>query len=263
MKSTGKAKQLEQPAAPAQPSRKQRRKQRIHTEPGQPGADNEPDAFQQIFEANPELRRAWQAEREYREVFPSVEKAREAGAQLADLAQMDALFFSGRPESHAELAAAVCRLDPQSFRGLAQAMAEALAKMAPESGAQPGRETGMFRPAKACAQTEAAPQGPPPRARKRGGSAPPKAAWTSAAGRGIRWGGAIFRRATLTTPSSPHLPSGLQTGKLSDGPSVSARAFDPSGLARMISVPPPAAAVYRIDLPSPHPAGPARKPEPS
>lgn len=73
---------------------------------------------------------------------------------------MDALFFSGRPESHAELAAAVCRLDPQSFRGLAQAMAAALARMGPESGTPQGRESGMFRPAEAGAQNEAAPQGP-------------------------------------------------------------------------------------------------------
>jgi hypothetical protein len=121
---------------------------------------DEPAALQQIFEANPELRRVWQAEREYREVFPSVEKAREAGAQLADLAHMDALFFSGRPESHAELAAAVCRLDPQQFRGLAQAMAAALARMGPESGAPQGREAGMFRPAEAGTQNDAAPQGP-------------------------------------------------------------------------------------------------------
>jgi hypothetical protein len=129
-----------------------------HAEPVSRGAGDEPAALQQIFEANPELRRVWQAEREYREVFPSVEKAREAGAHLADLAHMDALFFSGRPESHAELAAAVCRLDPQSFRGLAQAMAAALAKMGPESGAQPG-EAGMFQPARAGAPNDAAPQG--------------------------------------------------------------------------------------------------------
>jgi hypothetical protein len=123
---------------------------------------DEPAALQQIFEANPELRRVWRAEREYREVFPSVEKAREAGAQLADLAHMDALFFSGRPESHAELAAAVCRLDPQQFRGLAQAMAAALAQMGPESGAPQGREAGMFRPAQTASgtQNDAAVQGP-------------------------------------------------------------------------------------------------------
>jgi hypothetical protein len=129
-----------------------------HAEPAPRGTGDEPAALQQILDANPELRRVWQAEREYREVFPSVEKAREAGAHLADLAHMDALFFSGRPESHAELAAAVCRLDPQSFRGLAQAMAAALAKMGPESAAPQGREAGMFRPADA--QNDAGAQGP-------------------------------------------------------------------------------------------------------
>lgn len=97
----------------------------------------EPPELKAILDANPELRRAWHDERAYREIFPTVEAAREfqkifptvedartAGQQLAELAQLDGLFFSGRPEAYAELARFVERMDPQAFRSLAKAMAE-------------------------------------------------------------------------------------------------------------------------------------------
>jgi hypothetical protein len=82
----------------------------------------EPANFRNIFEANPELRRAWQDANAYRETFPTPEAARAATAQLADLDRMDALFFSRRPEDHAELARVVATLDPNAFASLAQAM---------------------------------------------------------------------------------------------------------------------------------------------
>ena len=102
---------------------------------GADGAAAEPDQFRAIFEANPSLRDAWRDAQTFREIFPDAQSAREiqklfptaddaraAGAQLADLAKLDTLFFSNRPESHAELAAAVYRLNPSAFRSLARMM---------------------------------------------------------------------------------------------------------------------------------------------
>ncbi|HEY4741750.1 MAG TPA: hypothetical protein VIH76_14235 [Candidatus Acidoferrales bacterium] len=95
----------------------------------------EPAQFRAIFDANPSLRDAWRDARAFHEIFPDVQSARDiqklfptaddaraAGAQLADLAKLDTLFFSNRPESHAELAAAVYRLNPSAFRSLARMM---------------------------------------------------------------------------------------------------------------------------------------------
>jgi hypothetical protein len=87
-----------------------------------------PEELQAAFEANPELRDAWQSEKAYRDVFPSVEDARAAQAQVADLAQLDAWFFSGQPDAHAQLSAAVYRMNPAAFRSLAQAMSNTLAR---------------------------------------------------------------------------------------------------------------------------------------
>jgi hypothetical protein len=102
---------------------------------GADGAAAEPDQFRAIFEANPSLRDAWRDAQTFREIFPDAQSAREiqklfptaddaraAGAQLADLAKLDTLFFSNQPESHAELAAAVYRLNPSAFRNLARMM---------------------------------------------------------------------------------------------------------------------------------------------
>lgn len=77
-----------------------------------------------VLEANPELRQAWDDARAYRESFRTPEDARTATAALADLAKMDALFFSGRSQDHAELAKVVASLDPTAFRSLAKAMSE-------------------------------------------------------------------------------------------------------------------------------------------
>jgi hypothetical protein len=71
-----------------------------------------PDELRARLDANPDLRRAWDDAQSYRETFASPEEARTASALLADLDRMDALFFSRRPEDHAELARAVASLAP-------------------------------------------------------------------------------------------------------------------------------------------------------
>jgi hypothetical protein len=98
-------------------------------------APTDPVQFRAIFESNPELRDAWREAQTFREIFPNVESAREiqklfptlddaraANTQVSDLARLDSLFFSNRPESHAELAAAIYRLSPSAFSNLAQMM---------------------------------------------------------------------------------------------------------------------------------------------
>jgi hypothetical protein len=81
-----------------------------------------PEPIRAALEANPDLRRAWDDAQAYRETFATPEEARAATAQLADLDRMDALFFSRRPEDHAELARTVAAFDPAAFASLAQAM---------------------------------------------------------------------------------------------------------------------------------------------
>ena len=87
-----------------------------------PIASPDSEALRTALDANPDLRRAWDDAQAYRETFASPEEARAATALLADLDRMDALFFSRRPEDHAELARAVASLDPAAFASLAQAM---------------------------------------------------------------------------------------------------------------------------------------------
>jgi hypothetical protein len=84
----------------------------------------EPEHLRAALDANPELRAAWQDANAYRETFATPEDARAATASLADLDHMDALFFSRRPEDHAELARAVAKLDPAAFASLSQAMTQ-------------------------------------------------------------------------------------------------------------------------------------------
>jgi hypothetical protein len=111
-----------------------------------PQSAAEPPELKQLFDANPELRRAWQAERAYRGVFPTVAEARElkkifptladaraAAENLADLQRLDRWFFSSRPEDHAELIANLQQLDPQAFRNLARAFPQVLAQIDPEA----------------------------------------------------------------------------------------------------------------------------------
>jgi hypothetical protein len=82
----------------------------------------DPEEFQEVFDANPELKRAWDEAQAYRELFSTPEEARSATKLLADVQTMDALFLSGRAEDHAELARMVAKLDPASFQSLAKAM---------------------------------------------------------------------------------------------------------------------------------------------
>jgi hypothetical protein len=97
-----------------------------------------------VLEANPELRDAWRDAHAYREVFATPAEAQAATKLLGDLNRMDALFYSQRPEDHAELARSVAQLDPQAFASLARAMS-ALATSAPvrtksQAATAPGRE---------------------------------------------------------------------------------------------------------------------------
>lgn len=77
---------------------------------------------QAALDSIPELERAWQEAQLYRESFATPDEARTATALLNDLDRMDALFFSPRPEDHAELARAVANLDPVAFASLAKAI---------------------------------------------------------------------------------------------------------------------------------------------
>lgn len=86
--------------------------------------DAEPTSFRAIFEANPDLRRAWHDANAYRKMFATPEEARTATAALADMDRMDALFFSRSPEDHAQLARRVAELDPTAFQSLVNAMNE-------------------------------------------------------------------------------------------------------------------------------------------
>ena len=117
--------------------------------PGSPAdsAPGEPEHLRAAFAANPELRAAWNEANEYRKTFATPEEARAATARLADLNRMDALFFSGRAEDHAELARAVANLDPQAFASLAQAMnALRSRRVAPEA---PKQDAHQMQPAPA------------------------------------------------------------------------------------------------------------------
>jgi len=88
-----------------------------------PTANSEPENLRAVFDAHPEARRAWRDAQAYRETFATPEDARAATALLADLDRMDQLFFSQRPEDHAELARAVAQLNPAAFASLATAIA--------------------------------------------------------------------------------------------------------------------------------------------
>jgi hypothetical protein len=92
-----------------------------------------------VLGANPELKQAWDDARAYRESFRTPEDARVATSALAELAKMDALFFSGRPQDHAELARVVASLDPAAFQSLAKAMAEVATR--PPTGTSDARAT--------------------------------------------------------------------------------------------------------------------------
>ncbi|MGA8142926.1 MAG: hypothetical protein WB987_03430 [Candidatus Acidiferrales bacterium] len=103
----------------------------------------EPANLREAFDANPELRTAWNDANEYREAFATPEEARHARALLGELNRMDALFFSRRPEDHAALARAIADLDPASFQSLTRAINE-YSKQTPDR-----REAQTERPSEA------------------------------------------------------------------------------------------------------------------
>ena len=90
------------------------------------GADSEkerePANLGPIFDTNPELRKAWEDAKAYRETFATPEEARNATALLANLNRLDALFYSRQPQDHAELARSIAELDPAAFSCLVGAM---------------------------------------------------------------------------------------------------------------------------------------------
>src|SRR5580704_17241937 len=85
-------------------------------------ANGEPENLRAVFDANPSLRKDWEDANAYRESFSTPEEARNAIVMLSDLNRMDALFFSQRPEDHAERAGSIARLDPAAFESWARAM---------------------------------------------------------------------------------------------------------------------------------------------
>jgi hypothetical protein len=87
------------------------------------------------LDANPELRTAWQDAQAYRETFATPEEANAATALVADMNRLDALFFSRRPEDHAELARSIAELDPAAFASLAQAISRQAAAIVAPVGA--------------------------------------------------------------------------------------------------------------------------------
>jgi hypothetical protein len=112
------------------------------------GADDEllgDDArLRQIADANPELRGALRDVAEYKELFETPAAARQARELVADVNRLDALFFSRRPEDHAELAKLVAGLDRDAFAMLAKSMTDlveqdtgARAVRLPADGAKP------------------------------------------------------------------------------------------------------------------------------
>jgi len=94
------------------------------------GNPSDSEKLNAALDANSELRDAWHDAKAYREVFATPAEAQAATKLLGDLNRMDALFYSRRPEDHAELARAVSQLDPQSFASLARAMSELAARPA-------------------------------------------------------------------------------------------------------------------------------------
>jgi hypothetical protein len=112
-----------------------------------------PEPIRAALDANPDLRRAWDDAQAYREAFATPEAARVATSQLADLDRLDSLFYSRRPEDHAELARTVASLDPEAFASLANAMHEFAGARHAVPGTDPGRD--QTHPARPPAESSA------------------------------------------------------------------------------------------------------------
>ena len=111
-------------------------------QPEEPTENAEASGLKETLAANPQLRQAWDDAKAYRELFRTPADARAATVALADLARMDALFFSGKPQDHAELARVVASLDPGAFQSLTRAMAEVAGQGQGSPGDQSGAESG-------------------------------------------------------------------------------------------------------------------------
>src|SRR5271170_1292598 len=103
------------------------------TEDSAPG-EAEAEKLRGALDANPQLRAAWEDAEAYRKVFATPQEAQAATALLGDLNRMDALFFSRRPEDHAQLAHAIADLDPEAFTSLARAINAQLASKGTRAG---------------------------------------------------------------------------------------------------------------------------------
>ena len=109
------------------------------------------------------MRSAWDDASAYRESFASPEEARQATHLVGDLNRLDALFFSSRPEDHAELARTIAQLNPAAAASLAQALGHLATEAQSHRGTREGNTQSnvarVFRP-------EASGAGPHPLASK-------------------------------------------------------------------------------------------------
>jgi hypothetical protein len=119
-------------------------------------SDANTEKLTEVLDANPDLRDAWHDAKAYREVFATPADAQAATKLLGDLNRMDALFFSRRPEDHAELARAVAQLDPQAFTSLARAMTELTTRPAKTHTRETSAPNPVIRLQDTLRQTEAA-----------------------------------------------------------------------------------------------------------
>jgi|SRR5215831_25152 len=81
-------------------------------------------AFGEIFEAQPELKKAWTDAASYRESFATPDEARTAAKQLSEVAAMDALFFSTAAEDQTKLARLLAEINPNAFEAFAAALGQ-------------------------------------------------------------------------------------------------------------------------------------------
>ena len=83
--------------------------------------------LREIMEEHPELRERWMRGVRTGKCLRR-RRRRRGGRLVADVNRLDALFFSRRPEDHAELARAVETLDRDAFAMLAKSMGELAAE---------------------------------------------------------------------------------------------------------------------------------------
>lgn len=88
--------------------------------------------LEQILNAHPQLRAAWDAAQQFQSVFTTPAAAQDAKSQLDEL---DEMFFSGDPSAQAALAARIHELSPAAFHSLTNAMQEHSAQLASQGAA--------------------------------------------------------------------------------------------------------------------------------